>query len=253
MDLEKISNIFGQDTIKKIYEDGASQPVQEGSKILIDFIKAARLFTAPIQLLAAYQDRLTNYLKKVTEGVPEKNQIQAPASLSGPIIERLKYLEEGNYLTELYLNLLSRAIDKERVKEAHPAFFHIIDQLSPDEAMILQILKSGKIFYDFLNDLHIDQNKKYTIGDETIKRDTRQTEKLAIPEYFQMYTSHLQSLDLASWKIVDETAVRDENGNQTGIYAKTEITLTEFGELFVKACIPEGGFIIYKNNTRSAI
>lgn len=71
---------------------------------------------------------------KVRESVPEENQIPAPASLTVPLIERIKYLEDENYLTDLYLNLLTRAIDKDRVNEAHPAFFHIIEQLSPDEA-----------------------------------------------------------------------------------------------------------------------
>jgi hypothetical protein len=40
MDLKKISNILGADTVKKIYEDAASKPVQEGSKIATDLVKA---------------------------------------------------------------------------------------------------------------------------------------------------------------------------------------------------------------------
>jgi hypothetical protein len=142
VNLEKIGNLFGQETIKKVYEDGASPAVQETGKLLFDLAKTFRLFTAPIQLLAAYQDRLSSHLEKVRHSVKEENQIDAPASLSGPIIEKLKYLEGDNYLTRLYLNLLSRSIDKERVNEAHPAFCHIIEQLSSDDAYILYFAKS---------------------------------------------------------------------------------------------------------------
>lgn len=243
MDIEKLSNIFGQDTIKKIYEDGASQPVQESGKALTDLIKAARLFTAPIQLLAAYQDRLSKYLDKVRNNVKEENQMEAPASISGPIIERLKYLEENNYLTDLYLNLLSKAIDKTRINEAHPAFYHIIDQLSADEAMILYMISKEPIFYDYTMDLFTNEENKLRFRNTVVKRDTTKKEQLAFPEHFDMYISHLKSLDLVFWRKLNEDPIHEDR-KQTGTYIKTHIELTQFGELFVKACIPEKGFIL---------
>ncbi len=243
MDLEKLSNIFGQDTIKKIYEDGASQSVQESGKALTDLIKAARLFTAPIQLLAAYQDRLAKYLDKVRNTVKEENQIEAPASISGPIIERLKYLEDNNYLTDLYLSLLSRAIDKTRIQEAHSAFYHIIDQLSADEAMILYMISKEPIYYDYTMDLYTNEGNKLRFRNTVVKKDTTSKDKLAFPEHFDMYISHLKSLDLVFWRKLNEDAIH-ENGKQTGTFINTHIELTKFGSLFVKACVPEKGFIL---------
>lgn len=246
MSLEKLSNILGQDTVKKIYEDAASQPLQEGGNALTDLIKAARLFTAPIQLLAAWQDRLSIFLDKVRRNVKEENQMEAPSSISGPVIERLKYLEDENYLTDLYLNLLSRAIDKERIQEAHPAFYHIIDQLSADEAMILYVIKQKAISYDYTMDLYVDENKKYKFKNTIVKRDTTPKDKIAFIEHFNMYIKHLESLNLVFWRKLDENAIHDDKGNQMGTSIKTSIELTEFGALFVKACIPEKGFIIVK-------
>jgi hypothetical protein len=52
--IEKLANILGADSVKKVYEDGLSESVQEIGKISTDFIKAVRLFTAPIQYLGAY-------------------------------------------------------------------------------------------------------------------------------------------------------------------------------------------------------
>lgn len=246
-DLEKLANILGQDTVKKIYEDAASQSVQETSKAFTDFLKAARLFTAPIQLLAAYQDRLSKFFDKVRRTVKEENQIEAPPSISGPIIERLKYLEDENYLTDLYLNLLSRAIDKERVQEAHPAFYHIIDQLSADEAMILYLIRQEPIYYDYTLDLFVDDtDKKYKFRNEIVKRDTTPKDEIAFVEHFNMYIRHMESLNLIFWRKVTENPINDERGNQLGLAVCTVIELTEFGNLFVKACIPEKGFIIVK-------
>src|SRR5882757_1187535 len=108
MDIEKLVNIFGAETMKKFYDDGLSPSVQELGKMMTDIIKTFRLFTAPVQLTASYQDRLSKYFVRVRASVPEENQIEAPAFISGPIIDKLKYLEDSNYLTDLYLNLLSR-------------------------------------------------------------------------------------------------------------------------------------------------
>lgn len=245
-DLEKLANILGQDTVKKIYEDGASVPLQETSKVVTDLVKAARLFTAPIQLLATYQDRLSKYFDKVRGTVKEENQIEAPSSISGPIIERLKYLEDENYLTDLYLNLLSRAIDKERVQEAHPAFYHIIDQLSSDEAMILYIIKEEPIYYDYTMDMFVDDNSRYRFRNPIIKRDTTPKDKIAFNEHFNMYIRHMESLNLIFWRKTNENSINDEKGNQLGTDIRTQIELTEFGHLFVKACIPDKGFVIIK-------
>lgn len=49
-DLEKLANILGAETIKRIYEDGLSGTVQEIGKMLTDLAKTLRLFTLPFQL-----------------------------------------------------------------------------------------------------------------------------------------------------------------------------------------------------------
>jgi hypothetical protein len=242
VDLEKLANIFGAETMKKIYEDGLSEPVQEIGKMLTDFVKTFRLFTAPFQLSAAYQDRLVKYLERVRNSVPEENQIEAPAFISGPIIERLKYLEENNYLTDLYLNLLSRAIDKERINEAHPAFYHIIDQLSPDESMLLFVLNQKVINYDSkLEHIHDENGKFIKWGEKEIVMDTTPKDKFIFIDNFFMYVEHLRSLNLTYWNVIKQEGIWDDKF-QTHAFSADEIGLTEFGKLFVNACIPKNGF-----------
>jgi len=239
IDLEKLSNILGADTVKKIYDDGASKPVQETSKIAVDLIKAARLFTAPFQLLASYQDRLTNHFERIRKSVPIENQIEAPASLSGPIIDRLKYSGDDNYLTDLYVNLLSRAIDKERVNEAHPAFLHIIDQISPDEAMLLYVLSQNRINYDYtLEHIHDGNGRFLSWGKKEILIDTTPKDDFLLIDYFFMYVEHLRALNLVYWNNIKQEGIWDDKF-QTHALTKSEMGLTSFCELFVKACVPK--------------
>jgi hypothetical protein len=242
-DLEKLANILGAETIKRIYEDGLSGTVQEIGKMLTDLAKTLRLVTLPFQVGADIQERVTKRLMKVRDSVPEENQIPAPASLTVPIIERIKYLEDENYLIDLYLNLLARAIDKDRVNEAHPAFFHIIEQLSPDEAYFLFRLREKGLSFSSHEDF--DYQKRIFSNYKRTKEELVSTE-FVFPEHFRMYFAHLESLNLVTWPVINEEYPTNENGVQIGLIKHSILQLTEFGTLFVKACIPEDGFILIK-------
>jgi len=232
---ENISNILGQETIKKIYEDGASEPTKEVCKILVDVVRTFRLFTAPFQLAAAYQGKFEKYLEKVRNSVPEENQIECPASLAVPVFEKLKYLEEDNYLKDLYLNLLTRAIDKDRVNEAHPAFITIIEQLSPDEALILKILAENNIRFEVISDTVVEIGS--TVKEQMVENNFP-TGSLVFPQDFQMYLSHLNYLnliDMPQYNIGEPDTTKENN--PVKIYRMAR--LSEFGTLFYNACIKE--------------
>ena len=242
MKLDDLENILGAKTMEKIYDDGLSSSTKETGKALTDIVKTFRLFTLPFQYAATLQDRLDKYFHKVRNDVPNERQIDSPPMIAGPIIERLRYLEENNHLTELFLNLLARSIDKERINEAHPAFIHIIDQLSPDEAIILFELKSKDIkvvdTMDYDDEKNIFFNRQIIDGGFPV-------EKLTFPANFNIYYNHLESLSLISWPMEKQDPII-ENNVQTGLTRYSYLTTTEFGKLFVKACIPENGFIILK-------
>lgn len=235
LDLEKLGNIFGQDTIKKVYEDGASPAVQETGKALTDLVKTFRLFMVPIQLLAAYQDRLSRHLEKVRNSVKEENQIEAPSSISGPVIEKLKYLEDDNYLTRLYLNLLSRSIDKERVDQAHPAFCHIIEQLSSDEAYILYFAKSEPL--EIITIYPPIKGDILTLSG-TPQLPVTAAGKVTFPHHLNMYLQHLESLAIIKIEPLRRSATADRTIPH-GLITSNVVVLTDFGKLFAQACIPD--------------
>lgn len=230
---EEMIKMVDQNTLQKVYDDGLSNPTKETGKILADLIKALRLFTAPIQLLASYQGRLEKYLNEVRDSVPKEKQIECPASISGPVLEKLKYIEDENYLKNLYLNLLKRAIDKDRVNEAHPAFVTLIEQLSPDEALILKTIRDEKIRFDvkYFSIIEVGDTSKPQIIKNEFPLD-----KLAFPENFKMYLDHLVFLNLVETRMYNKVIADDHE--QKPVVESKLINLTNFGNLFGKACLP---------------
>jgi len=228
-----LSNILGQETIKKIYEDGASEPTKEIGKAATDILRTFRLFLAPFQIGAAYQNRFERYLESVRNSVPVDQQIECPASLAGPVFERLKYLEETNYLKDLYLNLLSKAIDKDRIYEAHPAFVTLIEQLSPDEAVLLKIVAENKINCEIKSDTIIEVG---AVPTEQMIKNNFPMERLNFEQNFNMYLKHLNYLNLIDLP-QGYFGEADKTVSGYPIVIHRLIRLSSFGELFYKACI----------------
>ncbi len=236
---KNIDKILDSKTIEKIYEEGLSNPTKEVGKLSTDILKTFRLFLAPFQLAATYQDRFERYLTRVREKVPEINQIEAVPEISGPVIQKLRYYNEDNIITELFLNLLARAIDKERLKEAHPSFPFIIEQLSPDEALILFELRDKDFNVTDTMDLDRANNRFYN---RKIEKSEIPSDKLTYPDNIDVYYFHLESLSLVTWPVFNQTPI-NISGIQTGVRRYSKMTLTDFGKLFVKACIPDDIFI----------
>lgn len=250
--------------VKNIYSDGASGAIQEIGGITTDLLRGARLVTAPIQYMAHLQGRLEKYLKNVSEDISKKDQITPSSSILLPILEKLKYQNEDEFLSSMYVELLKRACDKNRVNEAHPAFINIIPQLSTDEAIMIFHLSSGgrnngKYFlsgnrgslnrlmdYRNINNVHQPSSikKGFTFNSSAVVKNIFPLESLAESSYLNMYISHLKSLNLIQLR--NSPGIISFHMNEidrvSGKLSKRDLVwydLTLFGELFSKACIPE--------------
>lgn len=64
-------------------------------------------------------------------------------------------------------------------------------------------------------------------------------DKLYYPDNFFIYINHLHSLNLAGvWQEGNQTAIFD-NGVQIAVKILSYARLTDFGEMFAKACMPK--------------
>jgi hypothetical protein len=150
----------------------------------------------------------------------------------------MKYLPEDDVVVQLFEELLARSIDSERVVEAHPSFVHIVSQLSRDEAVIL--FELSKREFEVVDVLDLDKRNNRFIN-RRVESSSLPVDVLFRPESIELYYSHLESLSLVQWPIVDQKAI-PASGTQTGLRRTSRMNLTEFGRLFAKACVPEEGF-----------
>jgi hypothetical protein len=235
---EYVAKIIESEVAKQIYEQGLSGSVSEIGKLGTDVLKTIRLFTLPIQALAKVQDRVEKALDNAGSKVPETRRQPAPPQLVGPIIEKLKYLPEDDELCKMYEELLARSIDSERINEAHPSFIHIISQLSRDEAFLLYELKSRPFNIVDVMDFIRSENR---FVNRRIEKSDLPEDKMFYKNNIELYYSHLESLSLVTWPVYKQDPIIVE-GNQIGIRRYSKFELTDFGKLFINACIPEKGF-----------
>lgn len=234
-EIEGIASIVNSEVANKAYDQSLSPAAQEIGKLGGDLAKTARLLLAPLQIAALWQDKFTRILEEMRNRIPENRQIEAPPSITATAFENMKYTEESSPLYEMFKEVLMKSCDKDSIHLIHPSFVHIIKQLTRDEAIILSEL----------------QNKAFSITDRmslnqvsnlfenlVIEKSSIPKEKLDLADSFNLYYSHLESLSLVAWPVNKQDPIV-VNGVQTGVRRYSTIQLTDFGKLFVDACIPK--------------
>ncbi|MCD5996515.1 DUF4393 domain-containing protein [Pseudomonas sp. CDFA 602] len=235
----------------EIYTDAAKSTVIELSKIGVDAAKTFRLALLPLQLLAAVQDKLSGHIKNAIEKVPQERRVSPRPSVVLPILEKLRYQDEGDLLTDMYLELLSRSFDSDRCGEAHPAFLNLISQLSADEVVLLNmfatsefriLFKGAPIGWAITTTNLEEEAGKGRINPEFeswIRERLLQTDLLGLPEYLHIYVEHMVSLGLLAYT---SDAYEDLNFHlrRTGMTAGSDcwpMVVSKFGALFHSACV----------------
>jgi hypothetical protein len=165
--------------------------------------------------------------------VPEERRISPAPQIAGPVLEAIRYEPEGSPIDEMFSELLSRSMDKERVGEAHPSYPSIIRQLSSDEAKIIKVLREKT--YPFIQVWKLDgplSRLERTEADELPRGD------LFFPNNVPFYIEHLNSPGLAGiWEVPPQEHLF-EGGRQIGNRVRYEYRLTPFGHRFAMACMP---------------
>jgi hypothetical protein len=225
--------------VEKVYDDGLSPAVKEAGKIPTDLIKVARLILAPIQILGALQDRFEIYTRKLSGMVEEKNLTQAPTNIAGPIFENLRYLDNENILTECFINLLAKSIDKTKQDQVHPGFIKILENLSSDEVLLIYILSKKDL--NIVDTMDLDHKQNQFVNRVQEKSDAP-VDELQYPTNFEIYYTHLEALGIVTWPVYKQDPIIS-NGSQTGIRRYSKLTLTLFGKYFVKACVPNDEYV----------
>jgi hypothetical protein len=235
------TELVKQVPIKQVYQDGLSPAVQETGTALTDFVKTLRLALAPLQFTAALQDRYVKFLDRSVRQIPEARRILPAAQIAGPVLEAIKYEPEDTLITEMYNELLSRAFDRDKAEQAHPAFAPLIKQLSMDEAIILKriyekFLQKGHYNYQYTDDYDRVTNRFYN---RQIEIDELPRDDLRMPSNVLIYLEHLDKLGLASVLQFKNQQPISIGNMQTGTRVFARYQLTEFGLSFMTAVRPD--------------
>ena len=87
---------------------------------------------------AYFAERFQSDLAAKARAIPPDQVVEPKASIAGPALQGLAFAHEEPDLKEMYLSLLSSAMDGRVSASIHPAFVEIIRQLSSEEARLIQ-------------------------------------------------------------------------------------------------------------------
>lgn len=143
--LNQLIEIFktNTDLLLLLYKDLAQPGVKKVGKALETTLDLSNTILLPLKLIneksqLLFQHNMEKFKEKLSI-VDVENIIDVPPEISMPIIDKLTYVADDN-ISDLYTNLLASASDNNRSNYAHPSFSNIIENISPDEAKIINYL-----------------------------------------------------------------------------------------------------------------
>jgi hypothetical protein len=229
-DMVGLRKVTDSKLVNKLYDDGVSEAVRQLGEAAGDVVKGLRLFTAPFQLAAEAQDRFRKWLEEARRRVPEERQVPAAPSIAGPALRSMQFLEDESLIAEMFVSLLSKAIDRDAQQRVHPGFVKVLENISPDEAVLLTRLSQEAM-------LGVQVCHHLALGGEGAGRIESLTTFSKVgfgsPDSIHMYFDHLESLGLCRQR-TDIEVVPPEEHPEWKRYRW--YCLTPFGVAFLSIC-----------------
>lgn len=183
-------------------------------------------------------------LKRLAQASPQ--EIETPPSyIAGQLLLQLQFCADEEQLREMYANLLASAMLKGTASSVHPAFVQVIQQLTPDEALLLRsVAARGRNFgfNEAVSDLGRFENKEGSISKQFA--EFCMAAGLARPELSDAYLDNLLRLKLLTEQQWSEGEYRPPESNRYGYFDATIknvsgriIEVSAFGEHFIRTCV----------------
>lgn len=256
--------------ISEVVKVAGTQPgiIEAGSNIgkaVLTVTKAINLTLLPLAALNYGYEKAHEYFEnKFEQDLSQKastipaDSVQAPkVSIAGPALHGLAFVHDEVDLKDMYLNLLSTAMDSRVAETAHPAFVEIIKQLTAAEAKMLQSLMANRNSRGIVEIRSVVDESSWSSSWQIVARhvmdlkDSSTGERVADPEFPTMidnwtrlgivevdYTVYLDNDDYR-W-VTERPEHRDgiakeEDKNRKIIFQKGVIRPTDLGMRFAHA------------------
>jgi glutaminase len=106
-DLTGAGQVINSEIAKRTYNEALSPAMKELGGLSEDTLKALRLFTAPLQLAAAYQDRFKAFCQRVRDKVPTSQQQEAPPEIVKPVMDAFASTSDDSPLMKMFEELIA--------------------------------------------------------------------------------------------------------------------------------------------------
>lgn len=242
--------------IKEIYGDLAKPGVQQAGKALSTIIGLGNTILWPLAMLnerakITLETNLEKFRKKL-ESVPEEDICEVAPELGVPIAEKLSYVSNEE-LSDMYIELLAKASQRQNANMAHPSFVNVISNISPDEAVFLRsIRKMPGIPFIEVRLGHKNKDEWNTL--EAMKAGVSCLAELQYPKNLHAYISNLEGLGILQARqdiyMAGENIYEPLENHAKLVYSEVEknkpdrkiefargkIEITPFARLLISAC-----------------
>lgn len=240
----------------EIYGDLAKPGVRQVGKALDSIIGLGNTILWPItwaneRSRICLERNLELYRRRLS-AIPEEKIVPVAPEIGVPIAEKISYVADHR-LSELYVNLLAKASSADFVSQVHPSFVNVINNLSPDEAQLLEyfVSKEDLVFITVKRVYKITGLYKI-VGDLLISNTI--SSKLHFPENLPAYISNFEGLGLVKvhrdrsltgkslYEEIENYWLPKFPAEETAYDAselkllKGAISISLFGKLFISAC-----------------
>lgn len=256
--IEEAASI-GKEVAVPLYKDVVHPVAQEVGKALKTIGGVINVALSPISLMVygfeKIQGQLQNRLEKRLSMVLPENIVSPPLQIVGPLIEKYKYIYDNENLSEMFINLLAKSMDKDTIEKAHPSFVNIISELSSDEAKLIKHIYGKEVLpkLDVKLELPVGGYKYIITNFSLLGNDAN----LAYPELTPSYLNNLERLNIIycssgglqetytdknCYKLLKENKLIQDIQQKFGTQGKIElmegvIRITDFGGMFIEAVL----------------
>lgn len=186
--------------LQMIYKDLAQPGVQQVGTALGTVLGLGNTFLLPFRLLterasAAFLNHMERYRESLKD-VPADDICPVAPEVGVPILERLTYVTD-DVIAEMFVQLLSSASQVTHADEVHPAFIHIIDNMSPDEAKLLRAISTYR--YNIFGTYQVVPPGSETVleqGKYFLSPVIMDAARLAYPDNAPVYVENLKRLGI---------------------------------------------------------
>lgn len=185
---EQLNKILDKIPTDKIYTDLLQPGLQTTGQILSDVFDLGNLVLLPFKLINErskifLRNNLERYEQKINK-ITDNERCKVDPQIGLPIVDKLTLLNQKE-LSELFINLLTKASGSTTLNLVHPAFLNVLNNLSQDEAILLFALRNETEFpmIDIvIKRIDYPYKKPSSIGERRAKSRDELREQLAFYE-----------------------------------------------------------------------